>query len=235
MNWRWISSITEIARQHENQRKLIERLAEEMRERQTPEFRGFSEELGWLGFLPKSFMYLLYKRYKGKGWNKAWEALEKWLDNKDSLDALRKQLVSSSILNTRIDVIGMGFHSHHEGNYLCSISILLPQVEGLIWDLGVQLKLVDASTPFSTAKLDKNGSPVKDKKGKIVSWKLCDLVSQIWKFPAFETRFRNKVYSSEFRHRIAHGRDISSFTKIKSTETILLVLCVWGKASSLGI
>lgn len=214
---------------------LINGLYEDFALTQTPEFESFQSEFGWLAFMPAGFMMAFFKEHKAKGWEEAWQEVEGWFDQKDALDEVKGRIAQSSIAKARLPVLERGLEAHLQSDYVASISILLPQVEGLIWDVGVQLHLVDNSHPLSEFKLNGQGKVILDKKGKPVKWGMHDLVSAIWKYPPFEVRFKDKVYSGEFRHPILHGRDNTKFTKRKSVESILLLQCATERAIFLGL
>src|SRR5438093_7778506 len=170
--------------------RLFDAFAEEIRERGTSEFQSFDWEFGWLGFMPAAFMWAFYRKHKSGGWEAAWREVEAWFDTPEKVGQLKVRIAKAPLVQERMRIIECRLDAHAAGNFVASVCVLLPQVEGLIWDIGVKSGLVDASGPSSQVKLDKNGQIVKGRKGKPVVWGLHDLVSAIWDYPPFVIRFR---------------------------------------------
>src|SRR3989344_330500 len=118
--------------------KKLEARAKEM---QTPAFRKFIKEWGWL-INQKSinfgdYCYGLYKKYGDRRFK---DKVNRWYYHKENLDAVLKDIKDKFPL--RYKIIHEGLNYHHKKNYSCSISLLLPHAEGILWDLGMKKKLV---------------------------------------------------------------------------------------------
>lgn len=215
-----------------------------------PEYQLFIKEYGWLGALPACMLDTCYNLYKEEGPKAAWNELERFFQNRQVINEFLRCMGDSELMRARISIVTKGFDAHINGDFVSSIYILLPQVEGLIWDIGVKKGIVLA-TPNSRVKIDESGQPIIkiNSKGKMqeIEWKFGELVSNIWaseKIPNpdviqgyrdedFSTKMGGYLYSDEFRHKILHGRDISIFSSRNSTLIIFCLISIYEKMDQL--
>lgn len=231
----WIAPILRDLPKANEWTRLLGQVAEQVREMETPEFKTFNMEFGWLGFMPDAVMWTFYRKHKASGWEAAWKEAETWFDTTEKVEELKTRFRESSLIHPRLHVIERGLQRHLAGDFVSSVSILFPQVEGLIWDIGMKMGLVDSSSPNSVFRLDGRGNVMKGRKGNPVGWGLHDLVSAIWDYPPFVMRFKERVYSDVLRHPLLHGRDVTKYTKRTSVEGILLLWCVAERAIEKGL
>lgn len=216
----------------------IDQAVELATEMSSEEFKRFEAEMGWLEFLPMPTFWNLYLLSKEDDIKRAWEKLISDFTQEDVLDWLLKDLSGCTLFQKRREIIERGLNHHQKGDWISSVSVLLPQVEGLIWDMGAALGLVDAN-PNSRAKLDKNGGVVLHTSGKYkgnpVEWTVGELVAHLWDQKDFENYFASRVYTSEFRHPILHGRRVDLFSEKESTAVLLYLKVVKERCFELGL
>lgn len=211
---------------------------EEMQEMATDEFRKFEAELGWLEWFPMPAVWNLYLLSKQGGIEKAWDKLVADFDQPEVLKDIRGELLGSRILKHRSSLVDNGLRHYEAGDPASAIYVLLPQVEGAIWDMGVRLKLVRPE-PNSRVKLDTSEEPVIETKGRRegmpAEWGLGELVARLWEQKEFEKFFRERVYTHEFRHPVLHGRRLDLLTKKEGTGIILYLMAIDARATQLKL
>jgi hypothetical protein len=162
---------------------------------------------------------------------KFWEEIynsSKEINFEDNFYNLLKQF---SIKEDRKKIITEGYNNHKEGNFISSVSILSPQIEGIIWDIGVNKKLVE-DKENSNNILAIDGKVIERLKGnKEAKWDLDSLLGHL--FDKGENS-RNFIYANQneesfykkIRSPIAHGRKTDFNTKENSSICILLILVI---------
>lgn len=204
-------------------------------ERETPEYKQCEEDLGWLFFLTAQSWYSVYHFLKEHGQTATWEMIEGWFDNQEGIESILSRAKEVTAIGDRLQIIEKGLRAHVSGDYIVSISILLPQIEGTIWDLGVAKGVVDPSWN-SRVKLDKNRKPIiRPGKRKPEEWDFTELVYELWGYETVKKRVKEDYYSPTFRHPILHGRDIQHFDKRRSTEVVMLILSVIEQAAAMRL
>ncbi len=99
-----------------------------------PQYLDFP--LRWCGFLPSDEFNRLYREWKqGKDIKK--QVIDS-LHEKDNKDFICEQINRSSINVKRKEIIFDAIRCFYEKKYSSSIILLLPQIEGLLWELAEQ-------------------------------------------------------------------------------------------------
>jgi len=196
-----------------------------MAEMQTPEYKKCSHDLGYLWFLTVDQFWYFYGGYKGRADDSGWGTIESFFSIPETVSTISELVSSHDLLNRRREAVERGLKAHLEADYIASISILLPQVEGIVWDIGIARGLV---SPAYNSKKRLNG------KG---DWTFHELVFELWKkspsdttYTRFLEKMKKEYYSEGFRHPLLHGRDVTQFNKKRSTEVVLLIWAVSEKA-----
>lgn len=205
-----------------------------------PEFEKFSTQIHWMDPLSLGVVFDCFSAYneQGSDINAAWSKLFSYFHDNEFLKDVEEVIVQSDIVIPRKDIIRTGLKHHQNGDYVSSLSVLLPHAEGLIWELGVKKGLVE---PCYNSKIKiKNGKRVLiNKSGQARAqpeeWSLLDLVNAIWgtgqPTDEFRDRYGQDIYSKNFRHVMLHGRDISQYSEKNSVMVILCLMCIGVKAS----
>src|SRR5437773_5865169 len=68
-----MEGMSEILRMVEPYQALVRGISEEIQLVNSPEFKDFQSEFGWLDFMPSEFMFAFFRQYKDVGWNAAWQ------------------------------------------------------------------------------------------------------------------------------------------------------------------
>jgi hypothetical protein len=124
---------------NQNIHAFIERISE----MDEPQYVSFRDEFEWMGPLPLSTALICFDNYKINGIKGAWTELEAFFRLKEVIDEIVTDIQSSPLTSRREKILRIGLGHHLSGDYVSSVSVLLPQVEGLIWELGVGLQLVE--------------------------------------------------------------------------------------------
>ena len=195
-----------------------------------PEFEMFIKEFDWMGPLSLAALFACYDRYKpDENLEAAWDELKAVFRRLDMLNDVEKLFRQSRIPRNRLDILTKGLEHHKNRDYVSSVSVLLPQAEGLVWDIGVAKGIVD---PLYNSRVKLvSGKPVLGKKGKPVQWTSAAIAGEIWGFSdrshkAFNRKYGGEIYSKDFRHPILHGRDTSKFTEKDSLTVIMCLMCI---------
>jgi len=202
---------------------LVESATKLLMEMKKPEYKKCKRDLAYLlPFCTSELFAWLYEGYRLNGEKEGWNKIESIFSERSVINAITEQIFASELMEKRNKIIQMGLEAHLRKNYITSISILLPQAEGVVWDLGVAMKLVSPESN-SKKKMSSNGE-----------WGFKELIYEIWKDPQlneFHDKIKDEYYSKEFRHPILHGRDISQYNRKRSTELILLI---WGISAKIN-
>lgn len=163
--------------------------------------------------------------------DKFWEEIYNSSKEKNFEDNFYNLLKQFSIKEDRKKIILEGYKNHKERNFISSVSILSPQIEGIIWEIGVNKKLVEDKENSSNV-LAIDGKVIEKIKGnKEAKWDLDSLLSHL--FDKGENS-RNFIYTNQneesfykkIRSPIAHGRKVDFDTKENSSVCILLILVI---------
>ena len=208
--------------------QLNRNLQAQMRELRTPTFRKFNEKWGWL-FDQKSIQfhddwYEAYKKYGDTGFE---DKISKWLYSIKNINKVLKDIKSK--FPERLHVIKEGLYYHRKMNYSCSIALLLPHAEGILWELGMKKKYVrkgyNSKKKYSRYRNDSSDE----------EWKLQDLSKKLFpsgEFPELD-KFHGIIVRELFcegpRNKILHGRNIynKKEKEISRRRSTLLILTLW--------
>ena len=182
----------------------------------------FFNEWGWLFYQkPWTFGYYWRKLYKKYGDNSFKDKLNGWFHKKANLNKVVNDIKLK--FPERFHVLQEGCDYHIKRNYSCSITLLLPHIEGILWDLGLEKKYV------------KKGYNSKKKYSRFITdpnhkeWDLTELSRKL--FP--EDRFHNMIVKEIFcegpRNKILHGRNIynKKEKEISRWKSTLMILTLW--------
>lgn len=197
--------------------RAILALAASVAEMEKPEYQKCANDLGSLRFLTVQQFEYFYQFYKEGGETVGWQEIERVFSEPEALNVISDTLSSCEFVDGRAAVIQQGLDAHRNGNYIAAVSILLPQGEGVVWEIGVAKGLVEA-VPNSMKKKDGTGD-----------WKFLRLVEEIWSdvspVDKFPVKIKEEFYSRNLRHPCLHGRDTNCFNKQTSTKVVLMM---WG-------
>ena len=197
--------------------KLVESAEKLLIEMKKPEYKKCKQDLGYiLPFCTSEQFSWFYEGYRSNGEKEGWNRIESIFSERSIISVMTEQFFASELMEKRKQIVQRGLEAHLTKDYIASISILLPQAEGIVWDLGVAMKMVSPE-PNSIKKINSNKE-----------WGFQELIYEIWKDPhlkEFHDKIKDEYYSKEFRHTVLHGRDISQYNRKRSTELILLI---WG-------
>ncbi len=188
----------------------------ELREFHTPTHKKFRKEWGWLvGKRPFRVGNYWYSYYKKRGNNKFRDALCRWFSSKRNQNYLLNEM-NTVFPEKRIEIIKEGFKYHRDKRYSISIPLLLPQVEGVLWDLGAK-----------KGKVRKAYNSREKKSGG--EWELPELSKEIFPNDKFHKIIVREIYSEKFRHPVLHGRNIhkGKEKEISRWRSTLLILTLW--------
>ena len=198
--------------------KKLEAKAKEMK---TPAFKKFIKEWGWLvnqkSISFGDYCYGLYKKYGEKGFK---DKVSRWFYQKDNLNTVLKDIKSK--FPNRYNIIKEGFDYHSKRNYACSITLLLPHTEGILWELGIKGKYVKRG--YNSEK-----RTAKYKENDIDRWKLQDLSKKLFPKDKFHNIIVKEIFCEGPRNKILHGRNVHNkkVKEISRWRSTLLILTLW--------
>jgi len=184
--------------------------------------KKFNKEFPWLGFLKLGFALELGEVLEKEGKTKVFEKLNELLKTGDFEKYLEEKLDKIKFMNKRKKIILAGYKFYKEGDYLASTSILIPQVEGVIWDLGIHKKLVSSEKEGDRRVIDCSENTIK-LKGKIMEWDLLSLIDHLFNDDLPKGEHLRKYFYSPIRTPVAHGRKINYDTLENSTTSLLML------------
>jgi hypothetical protein len=197
-------------------------LAKHAAQVRTPAFKAFIKEWGWLvnkkSIQFGDYCFGLYKRH-GPGKFKA--TMTRWFSRKGNLKLVLDDLLAKC--PARCGVIREGLAHHVKQNYACAITLLLPHIEGIIWDLGIERKLV------------RRGYASKRKHGTGKEWKFPDLSKKLFGNDKFHKLLVRDIFVEGFRNKILHGRNVyrGKQKEISRWRSTLAILSLWRLADEL--
>jgi hypothetical protein len=208
----------------------LDRMLEQMREddRRFPATTDLLLKLGWPPFLNASLrqMNALLDVAEQGGFAAAKTQVQRLalrLYDDKAIGLMLDVWNRAPLLSRRIHLLRAGVNAHLRGDYACSVPILLPQAEGVVFDcfrgvkeleLARQDALLDRlirSNPF-----DEDPDSVLDKFAQAVhDYYLRQVLVSIGRL--------DELPDSMNRHVILHGRDVAYNTKLNSTRAIILI------------
>jgi len=189
-------------------------------------FEEFEEEFGWLEAISMTYAFKLKDVLKQEGKEKVWEKLIEDLNDPEFLKEFKEDIRKVKLVDGRIHILNKGLEHHENKDYISSIPLLLSQIEGIIWDLGIYKKIVEPK-PNSKYKIDINGNCVLDSRGKRIEWRLGEILQYMFgKKSKFVNHTEDNVYSKELRHPVLHGRQTDYNEAQNSTMLVLLLLTI---------
>jgi len=200
----------------------FKRLAEKAREMKTPAFKKFIKEWGWLvnkkSISFGDYCYGLHKKYGDRGFR---NKINRWFYDKDNLKTVLKDIKPKFL--HRYPIIKEGFKYHGKRNYACSINLLLPHTEGILWDLGMKKKLVRKGYN-STKKYTQYKNKTKDDE-----WELHELSKKLFPKDKFHNIIVRDIFCEGPRNKILHGRNIyrGKQKEISRWRSTLIILTLW--------
>lgn len=178
-----------------------------------PEFKEF--EFNWLAFLPIDRIRKLYEMHKqGKD-----EDIKKLLiglgKSREYLDQVIEEMNEADVFKRRVSAIKDALDAHCNGKYTLSIPTLLPQIEGILWDIAEEkgiAKGTEIVTKTGKREVAKSAKPLVKKTD------IRDLISE-----NVADYFLEKIYTKGFRHGILHGRKINYGNEEDSVKLVLFL------------
>lgn len=191
------------------------------------DFQKFMQEFGWIECLSLAYVKELYLKFKENGKEEVWKQFAEYFKTSEVIKQLLGEMKKRKILLPRIGILETALHAHKDGKFVVSIPLLLSQIEGIMWDIGVK-KGVIKNEFNSKTKLNSDGSEAGE-----IGIKAC--TELIFGFQSrFKKRYNDIVYSVEFRHPISHGRDFDYYriqeAEAKSISLLLMLLVVMQKS-----
>ncbi len=197
------------------------KLTAEAKEMQTPSFKKFMREWGWFinnkSISFGDYCYALYKKYGTNGFK---DKINRWFYHKKNLNTVLKDLKSK--FPERYHILKEGFEYHRKRNYACSITLLLPHAEGILWDLGMKKKIV------------RRGYASKKKYKRYINsnkteWDLAELSKKLFPTDRFHKIIVKEIFCDGPRNKILHGRNFHSGKQkeISRWFSTLLILTLW--------
>ena len=173
------------------------KILEYSKEIKSRKYKAFIRAWGWLVYKKSvtlgDYCYALYKKYGNSTLN---NKLNRHFYYKSNLNIVYNNLKESGISKFRLTIINEAFEYHREKKYNISIPLMLTQVEGLVWELGVLRKKVGKGYN-STKKI-----------GKKEQWKLHELSKELFPKDEFHKKLVKEIFKDGFRNKVLHGRNI---------------------------
>lgn len=197
--------------------KPLIKLQETLRKIETFKHRPIYKEFefNWLIFLSFDQMLRLLKMHKrGKG-KEVRRMLMRVAKNKTFLNDFLKELSSISILQPRLHVLNEVLNAHVDGKFVLSIPCILPQIEGILWDIAHKKGFAVGTTIITTRGRRR---PVKSAYRLVAETPMYDLMTEY-----LAEFFLQKVYTPNFRHAILHGRNHNYDKEEDSMKLVMLL------------
>ena len=189
-------------------------------------FDEFEREFGWLEAITMTYAFKLKDVLKAEGKEAVWDKLIEDLNDAEFLDEFSVEIEDVDLIKGRSHITEKALEHHKNKDYISSIPLILSQVEGMIWDLGIYKKVVE-DQPNSKYKIDVNGRCVLDSRGKKIQWRFGELLQYMFgKESKLANHTEENVYSKELRHPILHGRQTDYGDAQNSTMLVLLLYTI---------
>ncbi len=196
------------------------------------DFKGWEEflkEFGWVEAISISYASELKEKLKTSGKEEVWKQLISDFEDEELLNELVSKIKNDNIIKSREKILGKAVYHHKNKDYISSIPLLLSQIEGIFWDMGVSQKLIE--NKFNSKNLiDAKGNLILGRNGRPIECSLGELIIKIFDNSSkFGEHTKSNVYSKEFRHPILHGREIDYDNKQRSTMLLLMLFVLLEK------
>jgi len=189
-------------------------------------FEEFEKKFGWLEVISMAYAFKLKDVLNSEGEKAVWDKLIQDLNDAEFLDGFSKEIATIDLTKGRSHIISKALEHHNNQDFISSVPLLLSQIEGIIWDLGIYKKIVE-DNPNSRYKNDINGNCVLDSRGKKIEWRFGELLQYMFgKDSKLVNHTEENVYSKELRHPVLHGRQTDYNYAQKSTMLILLLYTI---------
>ena len=220
-----------VNRQRSIYNRLYDGLRKKLNERKTRTYKKFLKEFGWaIDKKECTISDCWFELYKKLGDKKFKYTLNKWFYPKSNLNIVLKDVQTK--FQERANIIEEGLIFHHKKNYACSITLLLPHTEGILWELGTKKKFVkkgyNSEKKYKKYFLNKELKEFK-KNGAWAKWKLQDLSKQLFPKDKFHNIIVNTIFCEGPRNKILHGRNYKHKKQKEISRWIstLLILTLW--------
>lgn len=193
-------------------------------------FEEFYEEFRWIESLPLPYAMELKDKLKEGRKEAVWDEFIKDFKNDEVIKEILEQVNKNKLISKREHIISTAITHHKNGDYISSIPLLLSQIEGVLWDYGVEKNKIKNEFNSRTI-IDGNGKEILDentKKPKQANLQL--LLTLVFEGKSkFKEQLRDNVYTPNFRNPILHGREISYADEQRSVWLLLLLFTLIGK------
>ncbi|MBN2101988.1 MAG: hypothetical protein JW716_03905 [Candidatus Aenigmarchaeota archaeon] len=190
------------------------------------DFKGWEEflkEFGWIEAISMSYASELKDKLKASGKEEVWKQLISDFEDDKLLNELISKVRTDKIIKAREKILEKAIQHHKNKDYISSIPLLLSQIEGILWDIGINQGLIE--NKFNSKNLiDVKGNLILGKNGKPIECSLGELIIKIFNNSSkFGEHTKSNVYSKDFRHPILHGREINYDNEQRSTMLLLML------------
>jgi hypothetical protein len=192
--------------------------------------KEFHEEFGWAEILPLAYAMDLKEVLKNKGKEAVWQQFIEDFRDDEVIKELLGEVSKHKIISKRNIIISKALNHHKNKDYISSIPLLLSQIEGILWDYGIEKKKI--KDEFNCQILiDENGNEIIDNKlNKPKKAELQQLLTLVFDGESkFKEELRDNVYTSNFRNPILHGREINYGEEQRSVWLLLLLFTLLDK------
>ena len=184
--------------------------------------KKFQDKFPWLDFLSIGLGLKLGDVLEKESEKKVFEELFKVSCEEEFEEYFIVSLKNIPCLEKRLKIISEGYKQHKGKNFISSVSILSPQIEGIIWDIGVFEGVVQDEIN-SRKIIDKKGRVIYKIRNKNIEWDLKHLILHLFGNEDPQTKYYYEVLYSSLRSPIAHGRE-TDFDKLENSVTCLLLI-----------
>ena len=196
---------------------FLQNLSKIAKKYNSPEFKRFSKEWGWI-INKKSIPFgdYLFGLYQKHGKSKFKDKFNRIFYHKSNLETILKDVKEK--FPGRYHIIKEAFHLHSQKKYSSSIILMLPQVEGILWELGMKRKIV---------RRGYNSEYLKGNKTQKI--KLTNLSKKLFDKDKFHNIIAVDIFAEGFRNKVLHGRNIynNKEREISRWKSTLLILTIW--------